>query len=253
MDRAATTEPWWVATDVANLRQQLDLTARPQRAASGRALKEQQERWMMTRWLVAWTTQLAYPIRVYKGESPDFRLDTAVGQVGVECMEVVPEAYKQLLAKLNSTNSAWARPVARYEPNGRRPKADTPMLRQLFADTYEGSEWQDDEPERLWVDVMRAAVKKREVFRKPAFASLSRNALLLYDNWPLPPVAFAEDAAEESLRDWALAALDVLSAELTQSGAFADFQQIDILHQGWLLSFTSDGVRRMPCLSPEAE
>lgn len=208
---------------------------------------------MMTRWLVAWTTQLAYPIRVYKGESPDFRLDTAVGQVGVECMEVVPEAYKQLLAKLNSTNSAWARPVARYEPNGRRPKADTPMLRQLFADTYEGSEWQDDEPERLWVDVMRAAVKKREVFRKPAFASLSRNALLLYDNWPLPPVAFAEDAAEESLRDWALAALDVLSAELTQSGAFADFQQIDILHQGWLLSFTSDGVRRMPCLSPEAE
>jgi hypothetical protein len=126
-------------------------------------------------------------------------------------------------------------------------------MRQLLADTYEGSPWIGDEPERLWVEVMRWAVeKKREVLHKPAFAVQPCNVLLLYDNWPLPPVAFIEDVAEEALRDWGLAALDALSAQLMVSDAHADFQQVDILREGWLLSFTTTGVQRMRYVPPVA-
>lgn len=205
---------------------------------------------MMARWLMAWSAQLAYPVQVHKRESPDFLLDTLAGKVGVECMEVVPAAYKQLLAKLSHINSGWVRPVARYHPGDARSERDSPLLRQLLADTHEGSEWVDDEPERLWLEVMRWAVeKKREVMHKPAFARQPRNVLLLYDNWPLPPVTFAEDVDEEAQRDLARMAMDTLSAQLISSGAHADFQQVDILREGWLLSFTDEGVRSVRYLT----
>ena len=60
---------------------------------------------------------------------------------------------------------------------------------------------------------------------------------------PEPRQRRVEEADPAVLRSWALAALDELSQQLRDSGAHADFQQIDILHEGWLLSFTADGVR----------
>lgn len=253
MDRAATTEAWWAAADAASLRGQLDLREHPLAVATGSQAKEQRERWMMTRWLTAWSPQLAYPVQVHKRESPDFLVDTGTGRVGVECMEVVPESFKQLQAKLSGINSGWVRPAAHHRPGDGRAEWDSPLMRQLLADTYEGSPWIGDEPERLWVEVMRWAVeKKREVLHKPAFAVQPCNVLLLYDNWPLPPVAFIEDVAEEALLDWGLAALDALSAQLIASDAHADFQQVDILREGWLLSFTATGVQRMRYVPPVA-
>ncbi len=246
MDRAATTEAWWAAADAASLHAQLDLREHPLVAATGSQAKEQRERWMMTRWLTAWSAQLAYPVLVHKRESPDFLVDTRTGRVGVECMEVVPESFKQLQAKLNGINSGWVRPVAPRGADDGPAQWDSPLMRRLLADTYEGSPWIGDDPAGLWVEVMRWAVeKKREVLHKPAFAVQSRNVLLLFDNWPLPPLAFIEDVGEEALRDWGLAALEALSSQLIASGAHADFQQIDILRDGWLLSFTEAGVARV--------
>ena len=244
MDRAATTEAMWAAADAASLRQQLDLREHPLAGGTGGEIKTQRERWMMVRWLTAWASELVYPLRVSKRESPDFMLDAGPDRIGVECMEVVPEAFKQVQAKLNGINSGWVRPVPQHRAEEARAEWDSPLLRQLLADTYEGSPWAGDEPERLWVEVMRWAVeKKRQVLHKPGYARQARNVLLLYDNWPLPAVAFVEDADPAVLRSWALAALDELSWQLLGSGAHADFQQIDILHEGWLLSFTHDGVR----------
>ena len=241
MDTAATTERWWTAADAAGLRRQLDVREHPLPGASGTEAKAQRERWMMTRWLAAWAATLSYPVRVDKRESPDFLVHASTGRIGVECMEVVPEAFKQLQAKLSDVNSGWVRPV----PHVGREDWDSPLLRQLLADTYEGSPWLGDEPERLWVEVMRWAVeKKRKVLHKPAFARQARNVLLLYDNWPLPQLAFADEADEAVLSGWAQAALESLSAQLNDSGAHADFQQIDILRPDWLLSFTASGVQR---------
>lgn len=242
---AATTERWWAAADAAGLQRQLDLREHPLPGASGAETKAARERWMMTRWLTAWAATLGYPVRVDKRESPDFLVHTAAGRIGVECMEVVPESFKQLQAKLNDVNSGWVRPVQRYRAGPLQAEWDSPLMRQLLANTYEGSPWLGDEPERLWVEVMRWAVeKKRQVLRKPAFARQSCNVLLLYDNWPLPQLAFAEDADEQVLRGWAMAALESLSVQLVDSRAHDDFQQVDILRQGWLLSFSADGVQR---------
>lgn len=246
MDTAATTEPWLAAADAAGLRRQLDLREYPLRGASGTEAKTRRERWMMACWLEAWAATLSYPVRVDKRESPDFLVHASTGRIGVECMEVVPEAFKQLQAKLGDINSGWVRPVR----HAGRADWDSPLLRQLLADTYEGSPWLGDEPERLWVEVMRWAVeKKRKVLHKPAFARHVHNVLLLYDNWPLPRQAFADEADEAVLRGWAQAALESLSAQLNDGGAHADFQQIDILREGWLLSFTVDGVRRLRYLA----
>lgn len=254
MDRAATTEAMWAAADAASLRAQLDLREQPLAGGSGAEIKTQRERWMMVRWLTVWASQLDYPLRVSKRESPDFMLDTGSGRIGLECMEVVPEAFKQLQAKLNGVNSGWVRPVPDPRGGEVRNEWDSPLLRQLLADTYEGSPWAGDEPERLWVEVMRWAVeKKRQVLHKPAFARQPRNVLLLYDNWPLPAVAFVEDADPAVLRSWALAALQELSRQLRDSDAHADFQQIDILHDGWLLSFTDAGVQPLRYRMPAAE
>ncbi|WP_313317196.1 hypothetical protein [Stenotrophomonas sp.] len=254
MDRAAATEAWWAAADAASLQRQLDLRERPVRGASGGEAKTQRERWMMVRWLTAWASQLSYPVLVNKRESPDFLVASGDDRAGVECMEVVPEAFKQLQAKLDGINSGWVRPVSRSAPAAGRADWDSPLIRQLLADTFEGSPWLGDEPERLWVEVMRWAVdKKRVVRRKPGFAEQPSNVLLLYDNWPLPAVAFVEEADPGVLRGWALAALDELSAQLRATGAHADFQQIDILRQGWLLSFTDAGIQRIRYLPTDAE
>ena len=85
----------------------------------------------------------------------------------------------------------------------------------------------------------------------------------------LEAIAAAADPAHplgryvrDSAASWDLAArllealgtqeVDALSAQLIASDAHADFQQVDILREGWLLSFTATGVQRMRYVPPVA-
>lgn len=227
MSTRADTELSWRADSALALQAQLGLESLP---ATQAALldKKPRERWLMAAWLAVNADQLAYPLRVHSSERPDFLLSAPGLAIGVECMEVVPEELKRLQPQLRGINSGWVRPL--LAPGEHDWDWSNPVLQRLLAPRGGRPGYDRDDPEGLWLAVMRWAVdKKREVISRDGFARQPRNVLLLHDNWPLPqlgPLPVAE-----------------LHIRLQAGGSFEAFQQVAIVRTDMVWQLDADGVR----------
>ena len=245
MRSEAITQLSWRADNAQSLQAQLGLEGLPAEQA---ALldKKSRERWLMAAWLVVTAGKLVYPLRVHSSERPDFLLNAPGMAIGVECMEVVPEELKRLQAELREINSGWLRPV--LAPGQHDWDWSNPVLQRLLAPRGGRPGYDSEDPEGLWLAVMRWAVaKKRDVIAREGFFRQPRNVLLLHDNWPLPalPCADAGDAGEQGR--WQ-GLLERLHVQLRADGAFADWQQVAIVQAGWVWELDEAGARGQPRL-----
>jgi hypothetical protein len=239
MSRQALTELSWRADSALALQAQLGLESLPAEQA---ALldKKPRERWLMAVWLAVNAGQLAYPLRVHSSERPDFLLSAPGLAVGVECMEVVPEELKRLQSELREINSGWIRPV--LAPGEHDWDWSNPVLQRLLAPRAGRPGYGSDDPQALWLAVMRWAVaKKRDVIAREGFSRQPRNVLLLHDNWPLPALPCAPLAPGHPSPLW-LQLVQQLQQQLFAEDAFADWQQVAIVQTGLVWLIERDGV-----------
>lgn len=240
MSRETVTELSWRADSALALQAQLGLESLP---ATQAALldKKPRERWLMAAWLAVNAGQLAYPLRVHSSERPDFLLSAPGLAIGVECMEVVPEELKRLQTQLREINSGWVRPV--LAPGEHDWDWSNPMLQRLLAPRGGRPGYDSEDPEGLWLAVMRWAVaKKREVIARDGFTRQPRNVLLLHDNWPLPALPCAPLDQGGAARHWQQR-VALLQQQLLAQDAFADWQQVAIVHPQVVWSLQADGAR----------
>ena len=227
----------WRADDARALQSQLGLESLP---AGQAALldKKPRERWLMAAWLAVSADALAYPLRVHSSERPDFLLSAPGLAVGVECMEVVPEELKRLQTELRDINSGWIRPV--LAPGEHDWDWSNPLLQRLLTPRGGRPGYDGDDPQRLWLAVMRWAVaKKRHVFARDGFQRQARNVLLLHDNWPLA----AAEPGRNAYGDWP-EVVTQLHAQLGEAGSFTDFQQVAIVQHAHVWLLEQGGVER---------
>lgn len=240
MSTRVDTELSWRADSALALQAQLGLESLP---ATQAALldKKPRERWLMAAWLAVNAAWLAYPLRVHSSERPDFLLSAPGLAIGVECMEVVPEELKRLQTQLREVNSGWVRPV--LAPGEHDWDWSNPMLQRLLAPRGGRPGYDSEDPEGLWLAVMRWAVaKKREVIAREGFSRQPRNVLLLHDNWPLPALPCAGAGDGDERQRWQ-GLLDRLHRQLLADGAFADWQQVAIVQAGWVWQVEQTGIQ----------
>ncbi|MGN0858577.1 MAG: hypothetical protein ACI4NW_05290 [Stenotrophomonas sp.] len=243
MSTRVDTELSWRADSALALQAQLGLESLP--AAQAALLdKKPRERWLMAAWLAVNAGRLAYPLRVHSSERPDFLLSAPGLAIGVECMEVVPEELKRLQTQLREVNSGWVRPV--LAPGEHDWDWSNPMLQRLLAPRGGRPGYDSEDPEGLWLAVMRWAVtKKREVIAREGFSRQPHNVLLLHDNWPLPALPCAPLAQGRPSPLW-LQLVQQLQQQLFAEDAFADWQQVAIVQAGWVWTLAMDGVQVLP-------
>lgn len=239
MSRQALTELSWRADSVLALQAQLGLERLP--AAQAALLdKKPRERWLMAAWLAVNAGQLAYPLHVHSSERPDFLLSAPGLAMGVECMEVVPEELKRLQTELRDINSGWVRPV--LAPGEHDWDWSNPMLQRLLAPRAGRPGYDSEDPQGLWLAVMRWAVaKKRDVIGRDGFARRPHNVLLLHDNWPLPALPCAPLAQGQPWQQWRQL-VQQLQQLLLADDTFADWQQVAIVQADWVWEIGRAGV-----------
>jgi hypothetical protein len=160
--------------------------------------------------------------------------------IGVECMEVVPEELKRLQPQLREINSGWVQPV--LAPGQHDWDWSNPLLQRLLAPRGGRPGFDDEDPQGLWLAVMRWAVaKKREVIARHGFARQSRNVLLLHDNWPLPAMPCVRLYEGAAATRWQHL-MERLQQALQAESAFSDWQQVAIVQAPVVWQLQADGV-----------
>jgi hypothetical protein len=135
--------------------------------------------------------QFAFPLALEHGDRPDFVVALAERSIGIELTEAVPEN----VARASALRESGIGPEVYFVPRalpGEPPRRTAELRREIEQDNP-GSPWVGNAPEREWADAMfHFAGIKAEKAHKPGFAAYALNWLLIYDNWPLPRVRYAE-------------------------------------------------------------
>lgn len=146
------------------------------------------ERWTMYRFLATFgdSDRLTYPIAVKHQDRPDFCLEMADRQVGVEVTSAMPENFARALVLRDKFY-----PNAPLEPDHFRwgiPRlASKEILRILerSQNRLTGMGWVGDSVEHEWAGaIAESCYTKSEVLNSNRFGEYPCNWLLIYDNVP---------------------------------------------------------------------
>jgi hypothetical protein len=155
-----------------------------------------------------------FPLRLTKGERPDFALQLRALSIGIEHTEAVAE-NAVLESKLRAAQGGGAYLVQSAvigEPRKSRKQLLSEIAANRFPEPMVG-----DSVERGWVDaVLYFIQKKADSAQKPGYTAHDQQWLAIYDNWTAPALK----------RDYALS---LLQGALQASDPFTVFDRIFIL------------------------
>jgi hypothetical protein len=169
--------------------------------------KEHREQFMIARFLATavTTNRLAFPFAVVHGEKPDFLLDLAGVEIGVECVEAVPkERYQiELLRKKHYPEAMNF--GQHFEPGEDNFTWDE--RHEIASGLRAGPPWMPATAKRNWIAAMQYVVAGKTAKLRQGNYSTSRSTwLLVRDEWPSSLQFYPEqvrDAAEELARSLA--------------------------------------------------
>lgn len=156
------------------------------------------ERTSMSRLLATLATSghLQFPLQIRHQDRPDFRIVTAGVRIFVECVEAVPQEWKEIQAdrrrRVHASHGGEPKVVfmPRFPPDGRRDGREDRAL--VLSGAAAEPPWEGDEPERDWVTVMVDTIRrKRAKLLGGSYPVDGAVWLLIQDEWPLPDVDVA--------------------------------------------------------------
>jgi len=172
-------------------------------------------------------TKLGYsnPGDIRESERPDFVIDLADEQVGLETTRAVYQEYVRgsILHDTKCPNS-WV--ITTHLMDGRKRRTDDEIVADMLNIC---GEWKDSEQDmRDWGDkIGRSLDAKRKTLNQSDFQRFSQNWLLIYDDPGLPNDTFTYDRACRHLAR-------IFSARSTRS---ADYDAIFVLSDRYLFRF----------------
>jgi len=145
------------------------------------------EQWSICRFLASFAGSelLSYPFCVVHRDKPDFLLELAQYNVGIEHTEVVPKNSAAIDAYREHKNIDGPFFMKRHHPDDTQLRGAN--LDREASSRNPGDGWAGDSVEREWTGAMKSFIQEKvEKSKKPDFELFERNWLLMYGNWPLP-------------------------------------------------------------------
>lgn len=188
--------------------------------------------------------RLSFPLTLTHSNKPDFLLATPDGDIGIEHTEAVPEnvAHADFLRE----KKGWGADVY-FIPHAMpgEPRKTAEQLRREIENDDPGDGWCGDAPEREWAAAMAHYVKEKiPKATADGFVRYPANWLIVYDNWPLPAIDYAEAAT-------------YLAPLLAEMNAFSVFDMIFIRADSQIYEFRDASIiqvlrpQQMPQLKPD--
>ncbi|MFH1671812.1 MAG: hypothetical protein ABIF87_00055 [Pseudomonadota bacterium] len=128
---------------------------------------------------------LKYPLRIKKGESPDFLVICPDGtRTALEETEAGTEDYQRAMTELEKSPEGTMLETDFFKlEKSPLPKGDYKKALRKPGEKLKGNAWEKDSIEREWVRLILNAInKKSESLNKPNFKAADRYELLIYDN-----------------------------------------------------------------------
>jgi hypothetical protein len=166
-----------------------------------------------------------FPLKLVKGERPDFALQLGGRSIGIEHTEAIPEnvAHESTLRATVGQNTYLMRSAVVGEPR----KSKKQLLAEIEEDRMPPP-MMGDSVERAWAEAIAHFVDSKVASaRKPGYAAHDEHWLVIYDNWPAP-------ALQRQL------ALSLLQERLHGSPPFDAFTRIFILDERVLVDLGRD-------------
>ncbi|HEH8398667.1 TPA: hypothetical protein SH296_001915 [Pseudomonas aeruginosa] len=183
----------------------------PPRSEGGRT--QQVERYCVAHLLaVLSATRLDFPLALTHRDRPDFLLDMAGLEIGIEHTEAVPKNA----AAAQAMRERGVGPEVYFPGHAMpgEPKRTSAEIRREIEADLSGDGWVGDSPEREWAEAMAYYVnEKLPKAQAEGFARYAINWLIVYDNWPVPAVDYGKASA-------------YLTPRLAEMNAFAVFDAI---------------------------
>jgi hypothetical protein len=200
--------------------------------------KEHREQFMMARFLAtkAGASELLFPLDLTHSDGPDFILRFGSSEVGVECVEAVPqELYEIEILRENEFPGAMNF-GQKFKPGERSFNREE--KRQIASGARAGPPWMPEAAKRNWIAAMKHFIAgKAAKLRKGNYSSLQTMWLLVQDEWPSSIQYYA---------DQQLAATQQLAADLAAEKHQQSFASIFIASGANLLSVAGENVRTQP-------
>lgn len=188
------------------------------------------ERYVMARFLAtkAESELVCYPLTIKHRDKPDFALHHQNGEVGVECVEAVPDEWYRI-QEIQDRDFPGALTFGQHFRPGKHERVFTDEERIEVANgSRTGYPWVGNLAEKQWAEAMEFFIEsKTEKLRSGNYSEFQNMWLLIQDEWRVPM------HSEEEVREGAKMCLTRISKFLTPPC----FSTIYICCRGWLLSF----------------
>lgn len=154
--------------------------------------KEQGERYSIAHLLASLPSEdILYPVNLTQQERPDFFLQMANLDVGIEHVEAVPESHVRASIYRQKGDGPQVHLLKKHQP-GEFRRSKKAILNDIIRDKA-SPPWVGNEVEVDWARVMLHFIdSKVKIINKSGFAKFEENWLLIYNNWPLPGVHHEE-------------------------------------------------------------
>ncbi|MEW5943563.1 MAG: hypothetical protein AB1710_06910 [Pseudomonadota bacterium] len=148
---------------------------------------QHREQYMMARFLAtaAKIGKIGFPLNLMHGDKPDFVLTTAGIEVGVECVEAVPEEWYAIeaLRERHYPNALNFGQI--YHPTERIFDKQTKI--DIASGKHLGSTWVGSMPKLQWVAAMEHFIGlKTDKLRSGNYSSHGTMWLIIQDEWRVP-------------------------------------------------------------------
>ena len=154
--------------------------------------KEHSERYSIAHLLASLPSEdIFYPVNLTHQDRPDFFLQMANLDVGIEHVEAVPENHVWASIYRQKGVGPQVHLLEKHQP-GELSRSNNTILNDIIRDKA-SSPWVGNEVEVDWAKVMLHFIDaKVKIINKSGFAKFEENWLLIYNNWPLPSVHHEE-------------------------------------------------------------
>lgn len=154
--------------------------------------KDQVERYSIAYLLASLPSQeITYPVDLTHQDRPDFFLQMADREIGIEHIEAVPENHVRAAIFRQKGVGPPVYFLQKHQP-GELSRSNNAILSDITQNKA-GPAWVGNEVEVKWARVVMHCIDaKVQVINKPGFTKFKENWLLVYNNWPLPGVHHQE-------------------------------------------------------------
>jgi len=177
-------------TDLMNKLAEVDISV-PLR--SERRTTDDCERWSICRWLSTYP-DFNFPIRLTHRDKPDFILETFDQEIGIEHTEGIHQDYAQaskIAEENNDETIDTLVDMSLFKWGQKREKSEIYEIANRKKLTGPG--WEGNSPEIEWAQALYDITQNKTIkLRKDDFKKYKENALLVYDNLPLPHIDYSK-------------------------------------------------------------